>query len=160
MIRRIACLMLAFLLIGSYAHAQSCTAPSPQTDPPTFTCVAGQARTAAWDYAGLVEPGDVFRFRVNGAQVGADIPAQRASNISIQFGAALPVGTYVLKVSTARSGLSEFDSTPISLVLTAQPAPNPVPPTNLRVVEVITRGRDSAGNLLWEQSTQMVVQAQ
>ncbi len=155
-------LCLSFSLIGSFAQAQTCTSPSPQTTPPTVTCQAGQARTAAWDYTGDVQAGDVFKFYVNGAQVGSDIPAQRTTNISVQFGATLPAGSYTLKVSTARpgSGLAEAETQPLTLVLTAPPPPPPIAPSNLRVVEVIMRGKDQAGNVLWEQSTQMVVQAQ
>jgi len=42
-----------------------------------------------------------------------------------------------------------------SLVMVAPVPPNPVPPGNLRIVEVIMRGLDSAGNVLFEHKTSM-----
>lgn len=152
------------VLSASVARAQTCTTPSPQTTPPTFTCVSGVARTLAWDQFGTdVLPGDVFRAFLNTAQVGPDIPAAVGTNFSIQFGATLPVGSYAVTVALVRPGTvtTERRSDPITLVITAPtPSPPTIPPSNLRVVEVIMRGRDQAGHLLWEHTAEHVVPAQ
>src|SRR6185503_6277613 len=122
-----------------------CTNPSPAV----FSCTAGLPATAAFDYTPVVEPGDVFKLYVNGAQVGPDLPAQTAANIQVSFGATLPVGSYQIAVAIVRPAATppESLSPPITLLLTP-PAPT-VPPSNLRIVEVIMRGLDVAGNELW-----------
>lgn len=153
-----ALILLLLLVATASASAQvppsACTSPTPQTSPPTFTCVTGSALTALWDYADPTIPGDVFRLYVGGVQVGPDIPARTATSISVQFGAGLPMGSYTVAVSTVRPGAIPAESarSPVTLVLTAPPAP---PPTNLRIVEITVRGLDSAGNVLFEEIHRM-----
>ncbi len=152
-------LALMFVCAWAVARAQSpppCTTPTPQTTPSTFTCQSGADRTLLWDYSDTVIAGDVFRLYVNAAQVGADIPARTATGISVQFGATLTPGSYTVAVSLVRPGavIPESVRVPVTLVLVAPP-PNPLPPTNLRVVEVIIRGLDNAGLVLWEHTERM-----
>jgi len=74
------CCLCAWLALLSTAQAQTpCTTPTPQTNPPTYTCPTGSARTLLFDWTETAQPGDVFRLFVNGAQVGADMPARTAS---------------------------------------------------------------------------------
>lgn len=157
-------------LVPGLGQAQvPCTSPTPQTVPPTFTCHTGVARTVAWDHQPApvdgqpdIQPSDVFRLFVDGVQVGIDIPARIGTSISVQFGATLPAGTYAVAVSTVRpgAGIPEARSTPLTLVLIPPPPPGPPPPTNLRIVEVITRLKDIAGNIIWTHTAEMVVPAQ
>lgn len=144
-------LILGCLLVASPAMAQApCSASGT-----TYTCQAGSPHTASWDYAGLVA-GDVFKLLVDGAQVGPDIPATNGT-VQVQFGAMLPAKAtgYVVVVQAVR-GASAASSAPITLVLTPAPIS---PPTNLKIVEVIMRGLDVAGNELWRHVTQMSVTA-
>ena len=150
--------LLAFLSVPTVVLAQTppCTVPSPQTTPPTFTCISGFARQASFDYSGL-QPGDVFRLYVNTAQVGADIPAINGT-VQIQFGSTLAPGTYAVAVAAFRaSAPPEVRSTPVSLVIIAG-APNP--PANLRIVEVTIRVFDVAGNLQFEHTETTSLKAQ
>lgn len=158
------CFVLAGLFSASLAHAQTpCISPTPQTTPPTFTCQTGSAHTLLWDHVEPVITGDVFRVYVNNAQIGADIPARTATGISVQFGATLPPASYVVAVSLFRPAAAnpEARSAPITLVMVPSPVANPtVPPGNLRIVEVIMRGKDLAGHILWTHTAEMVVPAQ
>jgi hypothetical protein len=98
---------------------------------------------------------------VNGAQVGGDIPATIGTGLTVQFGSTLPVGMYTVTLSTVRPGAAVPEaSAPLSWVMGAPPPPNPQPPGNLRVVEVITRLKDLAGNIIWQNTAEMVVPAQ
>lgn len=147
--------VLVGLLAATRARAQTpCTSPSPQTTPPTFTCQTAPAHTARWDYTAEVLAGDVFRLYVNGLQVGADIPAQMALGVTVDFGGAMTPGTYTVAVSLVRPStvVAESARTPVTLVVVS---PNPSPPTNLRIVEVIMRGLDGAGTVLWEHIERM-----
>jgi len=147
-LRLLCVLILAF--VPALAFGQSpCTSPTPQTIPPTFTCQAGIARSAQFDYNGLTT-GVVFRLLVNGAQVGADVPATTGT-VQVQFGATLPAGSYTVVVQ-AVAGSSIVPSAPITLVIT----PTVTAPSNLKIVEVIMRGLDLAGNELWRQTVQTV----
>jgi len=155
----IACGLL--LVTAASASAQvpppPCTSPMPQTAPPTFACLTGSNLTAMWDYTDAVIPGDVFRLYVGGMQVGPDLPARTATGVSVQFGAMLPPGTYTVAVSIMRPGASPSESAriPLTLIMAAPPLTQPPAPTNLRVVEIIMRGLDSAGLVLWEHTERM-----
>lgn len=154
-----ALILCALCLSASRAEAQGCTTPSPQTTPPTFTCQIGVSRSLAWDYTFAVLPEDAFRVYVDNAQIGPDIVASTGTNLSVQFGATLPAGKYTVVVSSVRPGAAvpESKSAPVSLVMVP---PNPQPPSNLRIVEVIMRGKDVAGNVIWEHRAEMAVSAQ
>lgn len=150
-------LVLVGLSIEAAAQNPPCTTPSPQTTPPTYMCAAGFPRAATFDYNSGVLPGDVFRLYVGTSQVGPDVPATAGVNIQVQFGSTLPAGTYDVAVSIVRPAalVSEMKSAPVRLIIVP---PNAATPSNLRIVEVIMRGLDVAGNVLWEHTASMQVQ--
>jgi hypothetical protein len=124
----------------------------------TYTCVQGEPRTARFDVVPMV--GDSYRLMVNAIQRGPTVDSDgETAAIEVSFGAAgLSEGTYTIAAEAFNvTGVATSD--PITLMIVAPPPAVPAPPTSLQLVDVIMRGLDVAGNVLWTEQFTMDGQA-